>query len=493
MTGVSHIDDGSGGSAPLEPPAWALGDLPVSPPEPDWLERAFATGEWPAESALPARGGGAEVWAVPGVDAGRAGHPVLDAVAGVRRSLAATAAVGVSWLDARQTSEAVVGVHRVIAQASALAAVLSRHAETVDLPASDGSPSAAAWVARATRLTRRDAHRLARIGDALGDASGGGSGAGRYGAHLAPAFLSGAVNVEQADVIVKALDALPDDLDAAFGREAEAALVDLAADHDAKDLRVLGRRILSVVAPGVGEAHDAAALEKDERDAGAHARLTMAADGDGRVHGRFTLPELHGAMLRKALEAFAAPGHANAGDDPEARFRVDRLHPARMGEAFCELLETLDDRVLPEVGGTGATVVVTMTLDALRGGLAPAHLDTGDVLSAAEARRLACGAGLVPAVLGSTSEVLDLGRGRRLFSKAQRTAMALRDRGCIAEGCDRPPHQCHAHHLDPWAAGGSTDLDSGGLLCGHHHRRAHDPRYVVLRLGTGKLRFTRRT
>ena len=108
-------------------------------------------------------------------------------------------------------------------------------------------------------------------------------------------------------------------------------------------------------------------------------------------------------------------------------------------------------------------------------------------------QRLACEAGIIPAVLGGNREVLDLGRASRLFTKAQRIAMALRDGGCIAEGCNRPPHQCHAHHLDPWARGGPTNLDHGGLLCGHHHRRAHDPRYTVQRLGTGKLRFTRRT
>ena len=33
-------------------------------------------------------------------------------------------------------------------------------------------------------------------------------------------------------------------------------------------------------------------------------------------------------------------------------------------------------------------------------------------------------------VLGGSSEVLDLGRARRLFSPAQRKAMAVRDRRC---------------------------------------------------------------
>lgn len=72
------------------------------------------------------------------------------------------------------------------------------------------------------------------------------------------------------------------------------------------------------------------------------------------------------------------------------------------------------------MGGTGATVVVTMTLDSLLGGLAEAVLDNGDRISAATARRLACESGIVPVVLGGRSEVLDLGRRRRYHSKAQR-------------------------------------------------------------------------
>jgi hypothetical protein len=61
--------------------------------------------------------------------------------------------------------------------------------------------------------------------------------------------------------------------------------------------------------------------------------------------------------------------------------------------------------------------------------------------------------------------ILDVGRTRRFFTKAQLTAMALRDGGCVADGCDWPPWMCHAHHWIRWKDGGPTDLDNGGLLC----------------------------
>jgi hypothetical protein len=138
--------------------------------------------------------------------------------------------------------------------------------------------------------------------------------------------------------------------------------------------------------------------------------------------------------------------------------------------------------------------MVTLDLDTLRSGLGLAETSTGEVVTAAEARRLACTAGIVPVVLGGKSEVLDLGRTRRLFSPAQRKAMAIRDRHCRAEGCELPAAWCEAHHAkQPWAQGGRTDLADGLLLCSFHHHRAHHPAYDQRRLPTGALRFTRRT
>jgi hypothetical protein len=115
-------------------------------------------------------------------------------------------------------------------------------------------------------------------------------------------------------------------------------------------------------------------------------------------------------------------------------------------------------------------------------------------ISASQARRLACTAKILPAVLGGASEVLDLGRARRLFSPAQRKAMAIRDVTCRAEGCEIPAAWCEAHHANkPWARGGKTDLADGALLCSFHHHRAHDHRYQTRRQPTGDLTFHRRT
>jgi hypothetical protein len=137
-------------------------------------------------------------------------------------------------------------------------------------------------------------------------------------------------------------------------------------------------------------------------------------------------------------------------------------------------------------------VIVTMTLESLLGGLQAANLDTGETISASLARKLACEAGIIPAVLGGKSQVLDLGRTRRFHTGAQRIAKTIEQRGCTAEGCDWPPGLCHLHHPIPWAQGGGTDND-GLLLCPRHHARAHDPTYTTTHLPGGKVAFTRRT
>jgi len=120
-------------------------------------------------------------------------------------------------------------------------------------------------------------------------------------------------------------------------------------------------------------------------------------------------------------------------------------------------------------------------------------LGDGTRVTSGEVRRLACAAGILPAVLGGDSEVLDLGRGRRLFSPAQRQALGVRHRECRAEGCTVPATWCEAHHRDPWATGGRTDLARAELLCSFHHHLVHDPDVDHQRLPDGGVRFHRRT
>jgi hypothetical protein len=162
----------------------------------------------------------------------------------------------------------------------------------------------------------------------------------------------------------------------------------------------------------------------------------------------------------------------------------------RRGLAFAQLLEHLPTDHLHTK--TAATVVVTIDHTVLTGALKTARLDTGEQISAGEARRLACGAGILPAVLGGRSVALDLGRESRLFSEAQRIAVGLRYDTCAADGCQKPFAWTELHHRQPWSHGGRTNLADAIPLCHWHHQRIHDHTYDHQTLPDGSIRFHRR-
>jgi hypothetical protein len=316
------------------------------------------------------------------------------------------------------------------------------------------------------------------------------------------AFAAGVINQDQVRVIVRSADLLPAEVSDEQRRAAEAGLVTKAvAGMDAKRLRQAGRRMLDAVARELADAHEARVLTAEEERAEVETWLTLADNGNGTFSGRFVIPELHGHLLRAALEALTSPAQLSrdrAGEpvrDEAVALRPGRNGSERLGHGFTELIEHLPSSADGIAGGfarNALTLLVHVDHQHLLDGLASARLDTGVHLSAGEARRLACNAGLLPIVLGGASQVLDLGRERRLHSIAQRRALSVAHDTCAAEGCERPFAWCDVHHPHAWSRGGTTDLDNAVPLCGFHHRRAHDPRFDLTRLATGEVRYHRR-
>lgn len=101
------------------------------------------------------------------------------------------------------------------------------------------------------------------------------------------------------------------------------------------------------------------------------------------------------------------------------------------------------------------------------------------MLAPAVVRQLACDADIIPVVLGTDGEVVDIGRAVRLFTKGQRRALWHRDTGCTYPGCDMPAGWAQAHHLIHWVDGGPSDLTNAALLCQRHHTLVHDRRLVA--------------
>ena len=411
-------------------------------------------------------------------------HPVLRATDALGDVLKDVADVPVELMSTADKREALLAVTAVQAQVESLR--LRLVASAGDVADDAACRDVAAWLSSRTRVDRATGRRTQRLAGSL---------ATRW-TQLARALAEGAVNLDQVEVIARALDVLPDDVPAATRELAETHLVEQAAHFGPRELRCLGRRILDVVAPELGEDHERRALEAEERRARRTTSLVSHRRGDGTTLVRMTLPDASADRLLTYLHAFTSPRRegrdgqddGSGGDDGE---RIP--HDVRLGQAFCSLLEAVDPKRLPIHGGDATTVVVTIDLATLTDGLGVAAIGSEGQITAGEARRLACTAKILPMVLGGQSEVLDLGRSARLFSRAQNRAMAVRDRRCRAQGCDIPAAWCEAHHAgDPWSRGGRTDLADGKLLCSWHHHRAHDDRYLYVLLPNGDIRFHRR-
>jgi hypothetical protein len=388
-------------------------------------------------------------------------------------ALEESADVQVTFMDPREKRAALVRLARLESQLTAVR--LRLMAASDDLAQAEGARDVAALLTHHT-LGDAVAHRRElRLAEALD----------RRWEQVAAALSCGGVNLAQAAVIAHALDELPiGEVEPKVLLQAEAHLVGEAAHHGPRDLRVLGRRILEIVAPQAYENQEAQALAAAERRANETSSLTSTRLGDGSTRIVIKVPDAVAGRLRTYLESFTAPRHHGPGEG-------DRIPaPRKLGQAFTAFLEAVDPRRMPVHGGDATTLIVTLGLEDLRRELGLGDSATGDRLSAAEVRRLACTAQIIPAVLGGKSEVLDLGRSSRLFRPAQRKAMIIRDRECRAEGCT----WCEAHHWTrPWAQGGRTDLADGLLLCSWHHHRAHDATFDASRMPNGDVRFSRRT
>ncbi|MEO7131821.1 MAG: DUF222 domain-containing protein [Dermatophilaceae bacterium] len=196
-------------------------------------------------------------------------------------------------------------------------------------------------------------------------------------------------------------------------------------------------------------------------------------DTAGMVRMRGTLDPEAAVVIQSAVDALAAPqpekdeyGHTIAPDPRSpAKRRADALVDiVGRGVAAADGVPVTDK----------AKVVVTISLDALQGKVRGTGMTlAGAALTASIVRRLACQAAIIPVVLGSSSEPLDVARKQRFVTRAMRLALNLRDKGCSWRGCSTPATWCDAHHVLPWYQGGRTMLRNFALLCSRHHHYVH--------------------
>ncbi len=297
------------------------------------------------------------------------------------------------------------------------------------------------------------------------------------------ALAAGRVTADQADVIATGLAKLPDDASPDQRSLAERTLLKDAERFKLPDLRRRTDRIVDVYRTKRETDQFENDLLKDrERRARAKTQARLWNNHDGTYSGDFTIPELQGVQLKTFLDAATAPrrDHLQAPDES-----MDRTHLA--GIALADMIGHLPKDGLPSQGSASAIVMVTMDADTLTDGVEAATLSDGTRISADQARKLACEADLIPAVLGTDSQVLDLGRQTRYFTKAQKLAAGLAYGGCAFPNCDRPIQWTEMHHITPWSRQGPTDQANGAPFCSRHHHVVHDQHWDIRQDPDGTL------
>ncbi|MFF0269144.1 DUF222 domain-containing protein [Kribbella sp. NPDC004536] len=296
---------------------------------------------------------------------------------------------------------------------------------------------------------------------------------------------------------------------------AEEQFVALALHLSPAELRSAAREVCDLL--------DSDGPEPEEHKAAARESLTLTS-ADRGVKFKGFLANENAELFRAVIHAGARPHKTSDGEhDPRPRDKrqADALSTALTiaatawdtntptpssptaapaGDAAPDGSVTVDgvdarvSRCGGQVPGYGAkaSISVTIDLDDLTAATADAIGQTvySGGLSAAAIRRLACDANVIPIVLGSNSEPLDVGRCERLVTKPIRRALNARDRGCIV--CGAPPVMCDAHHVIHWLDGGSTTITNLALLCRRHHVDVHNDRWTIT-ITNGQPHVTRPT
>ncbi len=377
-------------------------------------------------------------------------HPAAEAVAEMNAALDAFGEAPLWSMSIRDQSALVIALEKLANRVASVKVAALAQAEKSLVRTLLGAKSTHAWLKAAADVPSWDGRARLQLAYSLESRP-----------LTAAAFAAGDINMASAQGVCAAMEALPPSIPAVMSGEVEQLLVDTARQEGHRAVTRRAMEITYRFAPEVLEAQEQAARE---------ARfLTLTSRADGTVSLRGQLDKEAGALAQAVLGPLAAPAPATDGiPDP-------RDVGTRYADAFVQLCHSVTPE-LPQVRGERPNVAITMSLESLQAkavGCAPATLDSGIPLSIGATLRLLCDANVIPIVLGSHGEPLDIGRLTRTIPTGMRRALVARDRGCAFPGCDRPPAWCDAHHCKHWSAGGETALCNLCLLCSQHHDVVH--------------------
>jgi Domain of unknown function (DUF222)/HNH endonuclease len=203
------------------------------------------------------------------------------------------------------------------------------------------------------------------------------------------------------------------------------------------------------------------------------------------------LPAEDAAVVMAALESITGSRPVTTESDQPVPDPAEDPWAARRADALVKMAEqVLAGGAATLVGENSVRqVVVHADISLLTGESAAGRcfIEGSAPLAVEAARRIGCDAEII-AVTERDGLPIDVGRTKRFPTDRSRRALEVPDRFCRFPGCGVPANRAHAHHIQHWLDGGSTDLRNLILLCGFHHRRLHDGGYVI-RQTTDGLRF----
>jgi hypothetical protein len=321
------------------------------------------------------------------------------------------------------------------------------------------------WLVEERRLCPEEAGRRIRIGWAMVNHPA-----------LAAAALAGQISMEHARVIDTTLRKIP----STSHDVVETNLLAAAQAADPITLGQLGRQIRIMLDSDLS-AEEAAQRQYDSR------WMVMNRTFRGMLHLEAMLDPESAAILEAAI----GPLMAKLGDEDL------RDAKQRRADALTDLATySLEHGDLPDHNGERPQIMVTIPYSELRDGIEAGQLPTATIngttpITPDNVRRLACDANLIPAVLGSNSEVLDLGQSTPTWSRAQRRARRIEDKGCTFPKCQAPLSRCQIHHLKFLRYGGPTDKANGTHLCHFHHWLVHHKNWTITRNAAGHIEVHR--
>jgi 5-methylcytosine-specific restriction protein A len=302
--------------------------------------------------------------------------------------------------------------------------------------------------------------------------------------HVAAGLAAGSISVDAASAITTMLDRVAPRADPDLAEAIEQVLAERAADlpHSLL-LRMIREAEARLDQDGLAPREEAMRAERSVR---------MWEDSAGRLRVNAVFDPETGAPVKGAIEALvtdmirAASGRGD--EDAPTVMPDDRTIQQMQADALSMIARHVAGcSRMPSVPST--TMVVRMELTTLLEGLGQGTVDgLLQPVSAGTIRKMAASASIIPAVFGGESLPLDMGHDHRLFSRAQRLALAERDGGCA--GCGLDVAYTQAHHILWWKRDdGPTDLSNGVLLCPPCHTRVHEDGWVI-EVREGQVWFT---